>query len=169
MRRGLARTGRLIALPTVAVVLVAAFLPGYADSAVRVYALVVCSLVSLLALAALRRAYPPATPLRTRRSKPAPAPRPPTLTRLEKDVALAVGGSFDLHYRLRPRLRSLALVRLATRRGISLDDDPDAARDLLGDATWDLVRPDRPPPEDRLAGGLAPSTLHDVVDGLERV
>jgi hypothetical protein len=169
MRGGIARAGRLLAVPALALVVVVVFLPGYVDVAVRVDALVVCGLVVLVAIAALRRAYPPTSPLRPKRRPSTPAPPPPTLTRLEKDVALGVAGSFELHYRLRPRLRSLARIRLATHRGISLDDEPDAARDVLGDAAWDLVRPDRPPPENRLAGGLPVPALTDVVDAMERV
>ena len=169
MRAGLAPVARLLALPTLALLVVALFLPGYVDVAVRIDALVVCGLVIVLAIAALRRAYPPAAPLRPKRRLPAPVPRPPTLTRLEKETALAVAGSFELHFRLRPRLRAVALTRLAARRGISLDDEPEAAREILGEATWDLVRRDRPPPEDRLGGGLRPSAVADVLDTLERV
>ena len=169
MRAGLAPVARLLALPTLALLVVVLFLPGYVDVAVRIDALVVCGLVVLLAIAALRRAYPPAAPLRPGRRPPAPVPRPPTLTRLEKETALAVAGSFELHFRLRPRLRAVALTRLAAHRGVSLDDDPEAAREILGEATWDLVRRDRPPPEDRLAGGLRPSAVADVLDTLERV
>lgn len=169
MRSVLASAGRLLVLPTIGLLVVVAFLPGYVDVAVRIDALVVCGVVVLLAIAALRRAYPASSPLRPKRPKPTPAPRPPTLTRVEKETALAVAGSFDLHYRLRPRLRTLALVRLATRRGIALDDEPEAARDLLGAATWELVRHDRPPPEDRLASGITSSALTEVVDSLERV
>ena len=169
MKGGLAGAARLLALPTLALVVVVAFLPGYVDVAVRVDALVVSGIVVLLAIAALRRAYPPARPLRPERRRPAPAPRPPTLSRLEKETALGVADSFQFHYRLRPRLRALALTRLAAHRRVSLDDQPEAAREILGERTWELVRPDRPPPEDRLGSGLPISELTHVVDALERV
>jgi hypothetical protein len=84
-------------------------------------------------------------------------------------VALGIAGAFDLHHRLRPRLRTLAAELLATRRGISLNGAPGRARDLLGDETWELVREDRPPPEDRQARGLPINELRDVVESLERV
>jgi hypothetical protein len=40
---------------------------------------------------------------------------------------------------------------------------------LVGEATWELVRPDREPPELRYAAGIAAPTLHEVVDSLERI
>lgn len=171
MRHELVRGGRFLVLLTLALLVVVLFVPGRVELALRVYALVVCGLMLLLAIAALRTMYPPAAPLRPRRERAAPprGGRPPTLDRIEQVTALAVAGSFDLHYRLRPRLRALALSLLAARRGISLDDDPEAAREILGDVTWELVRRDRPPPEDRLGRGLPRSELAEVVHSLERL
>ncbi|MGH3134374.1 MAG: hypothetical protein ACRDNY_11665, partial [Gaiellaceae bacterium] len=115
-------------------------------------------------------AYPRTEPLAaqrvsaTRRRRP-----PPSLARLETETALGVGGAFDFHHRLRPRLRELAQGLLETRRRVSLDAEPDAARRILGDETWSLVRQDRPPPEDRLARGIPPDDLRRAVESLERV
>ena len=54
-------------------------------------------------------------------------------------------GSFDLHYRLVPRLRSIAAGLLASRRRVSLErESRRRRRPILGDTTWELVRPDRP-------------------------
>jgi hypothetical protein len=88
---------------------------------------------------------------------------------LEHETALGVSGAFDLHHRLRPRLRKIATGLLAARRRVSLDDGPEPARAILGDETWDLVRRDRPPPENRLARGLPVTELRRVVDSLEQV
>ncbi len=52
---------------------------------------------------------------------------------------------------------------------MSLDREPEKARRLLGDETWELVRPDRPDPADRHAPGLASSALERVVVSLERL
>jgi len=169
MRDGLGRAGRVLALATLALVVVIAFLPGRTAIAIRVYALVLCGLVLLLVVGALRSAYPPARPLRAKPRQAKTPVRPPTLARLEREAALGVDGSFALHYRLRPRLRALAVVRLATRRGISLDDEPEAAREALGPLTWELVQRDRPDPENRLADGIPVSALAEVVDSLERL
>ena len=55
------------------------------------------------------------------------------------------------------------------RRGVSLDEDPRTAQRLLGAGTWNLVRSDRPPPEDRLARGLPLPEIERVVESLERI
>jgi hypothetical protein len=168
--RDLVRTARLLALPTLALGSVLAFAPGRTGLALRIYALVVCGAVLLLALGALRRAYPPESPLHDPSAR-APTPRtvPGMLARLEQEVALGAAGSFDVHYRLRPRIRTLASELLAARRGVSLDGSPDRARRLLGEEAWDLVRADRPPPADRLARGLPINDLRRVVESLERL
>ena len=166
VRRGI----RLLVLPTIALVGVVVFLPGRAELAARLYALAVCVVVLGLALDALLRAYPAAARLRPRARAGEPARRPPhSLVRLEQEAAIGVAGAFDLHYRLRPRLRALAVDLLDTRRRMALDRDGDECRLVLGDATYELVREDRPPPADRLARGLTAEALGDVVDSLERV
>lgn len=171
MRRNLTAAAKWLALPTLVLVVVAAWVPGKLELVARVYALVLAAAVLAVALAALRRAYPPATrpgSSVSRHSAARPA-SPPTLVRLEQACALGVARAFDLHYRVRPRLHEIAGPLLALRRGISLDRDPVAARSALGEATWDLVRPDRAPPEDRLASGIAVSELRTVVTSLEQL
>ena len=164
------RAARLLVVPAVALAAVIAFLPGRAGLAIRVFALILCGAALLVMLAALRRAYPPERVLR-----PAASPDmrrravPGTLARVEDEAALGVAGSFDLHFRLRPRLRRLTSDLLAGRRNLSLADDPERARALLGDDAWELVREDRPPPEDRLARGIPINDLRRVVESLERL
>jgi hypothetical protein len=170
MRRDLGSALRLLVIPTLALVAVVAFSPGRAGLAVRIYVLVLCAVALGLTLRALRRTYPAATPLSpaTKRTRSRRSP-PSSLARIEHETALGVASTFDLHYRLLPRLRAVAAGLLATRRAISPDADPDAARRVLGDETWDLVRRDRPPPEERLARGIQPTELGRVVESLERL
>jgi hypothetical protein len=166
VRRGV----RLLVLPTIVLVGVVVFLPGRASLAARIYALLVCVVVLALALDALLSAYPAAARLRPRGRAADLARRPPhSLVRLEQEAAIGVASAFDLHYRLRPRLRDLAIDLLDTRRRISLDRHGVEARAILGDATYELVREGRPPPKDRLARGLAPAALTEAVESLERV
>ena len=94
---------------------------------------------------------------------------PPTLGRIEHEVALGVGGSFDLHYRLVPRLRTVAAGLLESRRKVSLEADADTARAILGEDTWEVVRPGRPAPEDRLGRGIELRDLERVVGTLEAI
>lgn len=170
MRRDLGIGARLLVLPTLALLFVIAFVPGRTGVAVRVFALVVCGVALLFVLGALRRSYPPEQPLRPRPSREEGRRAvPATLVRIEQETILGVAGSFDLHYRLRPRLRSLAADLLATRRGVSLENSPAHARGLLGDEGWEVVRPNRPAPEDRLARGLPVTDLHRIVESLEQL
>lgn len=170
MKRDLGRAARALAAPTAALAAVITFAPGRVELAVRVYALLLAAAALVLAMAALRRAYPRTRPLRAKSLAATPPSRPPALlARLEHEAALGVAGAFDLHHRLRPRLRTLASELLAARRGIVLDGDPQRARSALGDPTWELVRADRPAPDDRLARGIPISELRTVVESLERL
>ena len=161
---------RLLVLPTAVLGAVVAFAPGRVELAVRIYALLLAAVALVLALAALRRAYPRTRRLRSQTAAPSPAPgRPALLARMEHEAALGVASAFDLHHRLRPRLRRLASELLAARTGIFLDGDPERARSTLGEPTWELVRADRPVPDDRQARGIPISDLRTVVESLERL
>ena len=169
MRPEARRALRLLLVATVALAVIAAFVPGRLALGARIYALVLCVIALGLALMALRRAFPGERPLREGARAPV-RPRPPaSLARIEHEAALAIASSFELHYRLAPRLRSIAAGLLASRKRISLDAQPTAARVALGPPAWELVRPDRPAPEDRLARGLTPHELQGAVDSLEAV
>ncbi len=95
--------------------------------------------------------------------------RPAELVRLEREVALAAARAFDLHFKLRPILREIADHRLESRRGIAPDADRSAARPLLGDPAWELLREHRPAPENRMAPGMSLADLRSVVDSLEKI
>jgi hypothetical protein len=99
-----------------------------------------------------------------------PEPPQPPVVEATRDLerALRLGawtiGSFNVL--VQPRLQSLATAKLA-RSGVSLGAD-ERARRLLGEG-FRLVDPAAPPPEDRMAPGVA---LHDVellVETLERM
>jgi hypothetical protein len=170
MRRHIAGGLKFLVVPTLALVFVALFAPGRAGLALRIYALLVCGTALVLALIALQDAFPPEPTLRDdSRTRPARQPPPSSLARVEHEVALGVAGSFDLHFLLVPRLRSIASGLLESRRKLSLGRQPEEARLVLGDATWTLVRPDRPAPDDRLARGIPAEELTRVVDSLEAV
>jgi hypothetical protein len=170
VRRDLGAAAQVLIPATLALAVVAVVVPGRLGLAARIYALVVCGTALLAALRALRRSYPPTSSLRrgvrgSTRGRRAPA----SLARLEDETALGVAGAFDLHHRLRPRLRAIAAGVLETRAHVSLDGDPLRAREVLGNETWSLLRADHPPPEDRLARGLPVDELRRVVESLEEV
>jgi hypothetical protein len=91
---------------------------------------------------------------------------PAQLVRLQHILEWSAASDLDAHSRLRPVLVEIAEVRLA-RRGVRLERDVDEARRLLGPQAWALLRPDRPPPADRDAPGIAPGDLEKILDALE--
>ncbi len=169
MRSDALAGARFLALPTIALMGVAFLAPGRAEVALRIYALLLSATLIVLLVVALRRAYPDETPLREPRPAAPPRSAPPNLVRIEHEVALGVAGSFDLHYRLVPRLCAVATGLLHARRSVSLEASPDRAHAVLGDEAWALVRPDRTTPQDRLGKGIAQAELDRVVDALEAI
>ena len=98
--------------------------------------------------------------------RPAPVEPVRGLEELEHAVQFSQTTAFDFHYRLRPHLVRVAAHRLAV-HGIHLEAQPDRARQLLGEDAWDLVRPDRMPPERRNDRGLELARLQRVVERLD--
>lgn len=153
-----------------AIVLLAA--PGRAELAVHVYVLALAAFGLGHLLAELRSVLPPRRPSpfdAALNARARPAQRIPELERMEREVSLGLATAFDLHYRLRPRLRGVAAELLSARRGIDLDASPDAARRALGDDAWEIVRGDREPPRERFAAGLDIASLRLAVSALERL
>ncbi len=141
--------------------------PGSAALAVEIYLFVPAALA--LAFILLRIAS--ATP----RHEPGPVEQPPRLQRIGQleSVARALDraevSAYDLHNVLRPLVHEIAAARLA-RRSVSLERQPERARALLGEQTWELVRPDREAPargSDR--GGRSRDELREIVGALEAI
>jgi hypothetical protein len=88
---------------------------------------------------------------------------------LVNEVEQSSASALHLHVRLRPILREIAAHRLWMRFGVDLDREQERAREVVGANAWDLVRPERLLPSDRLARGPAPAVLRVVVEELERV
>ena len=83
-------------------------------------------------------------------------------------LAVASSTQTDLHFQLRLRVRRIASARLSNHHGIDLEREPGRAAEVLrGSRTWELIRPDREPPEDDLACGR--SELAQLVEELERL
>jgi hypothetical protein len=85
----------------------------------------------------------------------------PELEKLQREVTLATASQYDLHYRLLPHLREIARARLE-RAG------REPGPDTLG-RWWELLRPDRPPPDDRFGKGITPAELRALVADLARM
>ena len=167
------RLDRSIAVAITATVWAGLFLvllPGRAAIVGHVWLVVVLALALGVALERLRRelprrpsafdaAFAPARPVRA---------RPASLARVEREVTLATGTAFDVHFRLRPLVQTL-VSGLLLRRGVDLERSPARAEELLGPETWELVRPDREAPDDRTAPGVPIETIERTADDLERL
>jgi hypothetical protein len=87
----------------------------------------------------------------------------------ERDVELSRIEAIHFHVRMRPLLREVAAHRLRTKYGVELEREPERARELLPADVWEVVRPERPFPEDRLAPGPSFAVQRKLLDGLEKL
>lgn len=171
MRR-LAQLMRFPIVLSMALIFVVVALPGRSDEAFRVYILLLAAFGLTHLLLALHASLPPTGPspvdlaLQPRRERPAEVEE---IERIRREVVIGQGTALDLHFRLRPTLRRIASELLQSRRGIQLDGDSAAARQVLGEETWELVRGDRSPPEERFGPGIDRAALHRVVASLEAI
>jgi hypothetical protein len=130
---------------------------------------VIVGFVAIRALVAWHAARPP-PPDAFRRRRPWPRRRrssPVPATATDRAIQLATVGAGDAHRGLRPLLRDVADERLRARHGIGIDD-PRAA-EHLAPPTWDLLRPDRPPPHDVRAPGVSARAIDDLLTDLEEL
>ena len=136
-----------------------------------VYLLCIGAVILLALVRATRAQAPPPRgsqldrALAAMRRRPADSGEPALVRELE----LSTYNAFHLHARVRPVLRDIAAHRLRTRYGVELDAEAGRARELVGAHAWELVRPDRPAPSDRLARGPTVAELQLVVDELEAI
>ena len=164
MKRHLLDLSVLAVIATIACGYFALAQPADRNIAVHVYVLVIGALAMLGIVSTFGDALP-----RRRRSifdqALAEASRdestPAQVARVEREVTLGVSSAYDLHRLLLPHLREIAQCRLE-RSGRS------AGPETLG-RWWELLRPDRPEPEDRFGPGIPESELRALVGDLERM
>ncbi|HZP71781.1 MAG TPA: hypothetical protein VFA97_00230 [Gaiellaceae bacterium] len=149
---------------TIAFGVVAETLPGDRDIAVRIYALAVGALLMTAVVSSFESQLPRGRTSDLTRAldeKPPEPERIADLRRMEREVTLAVGNAHDLHTKLLPHLRDIAAARLE--RGGRRPGPETLGR------WWELLRPDRPPPDERFARGISEAELRDLVADLERM
>ncbi len=165
------RVIQVLLLPSVALLVALLIAPQRATLEIHVWLLVVLGLAFLAFMRLMQMVYPRVTSpfdaslRRHRRS----TERPGSLSRLEREVSMAGSAAFDVHFRLRPVLTDLAGELLSSRRGIDLESDPVRARAALGNDLWEIVRPDRPQPDERHGSGIGAAELDTVVTALESI
>jgi hypothetical protein len=159
-----------------AIVVAVAAVTGYAAAGLAGTAAVVAG-AAVAALAMLRAMVPPAGAAQGEARHGDAEAIPATFTGYWRKRAGLVDGTqamtaYDAE--LRGTLQHLLAARLAEHHGISLHDDPAAARRLLcprprDDALWHWVDPARPPTTAGKAAGIPPRTLARLIDRLERL
>jgi hypothetical protein len=162
--------GRTIALVAVAAAGLGVALlvsPGASGLTAEIYLFVVAALVLAAVVRDVANALPSAEPVPLQRASR--SQRVGQLESVARALDLAETSSFDLHNTLRPIVREIAAARLA-RHGVSLERQPERARELIGVQTWELVRPDREAPAGRSnGGGCSRDELRAIVDSLEAI
>lgn len=172
MTASIVRVAVLVVAATCALIAAVQLAPDRRGVAVSVYLLLLGAAALRLLVRLVWLAYPPAGPseldaaLLDRPQRQAP---PAALQVLRRTLALASASGVYAHNRLRPELQAIAAELLAWRQGIELASQPDAARRVLGEASWELLRPDREEPRDHDAPGLPPALLARIVAELEGV
>jgi len=86
---------------------------------------------------------------------------------MERELVLGSADADHAHRRLLPLLRGTAAARISARHGFELQRRPEAARDLLGEDVWELLRPDRPQPADRHGPGVPRAHVEAVIERVE--
>jgi hypothetical protein len=138
--------------------------PGVRNVTLHVYVFLVGALLMLALVAAAGDSVPRRLRSEFDRALSESTPRDrrvPEVERIEREVTLATASAYDLHFRLLPHLREIARCRLE-RSGKT------PGPETLG-RWWDLLRPDRPEPEDRFAPGIKQAELRALVSDLEKM
>jgi len=168
------RVARRVARPTiVATVALVALLAIPKLSTSRALAIWVVLATALVLLGLVRDSRERRGPVPARRFEQAlrgrkqAASQPEELLRMERELVLGVADADHAQRRLLPLLRAAAAARLSARHGLELERRPEAARALLGEEVWELLRPDRPEPEDRHGPGVPRERVAAVIERVE--
>jgi hypothetical protein len=114
--------------------------------AVEVYLDILCGLLLVGLVTAVRTRLPAARELhRCRIPRPTRKPvRPQQLEWLERQVGDTRDAGYELPAQFRLFVRNIAAAALTRRHGIVIEQDPERARAIVGDRVWQLIRPDDP-------------------------
>ena len=138
--------------------------------ALGIWIVLVAALVLVALIGHAREQARPEHPARfeggLHRRKPTDS-QPVELLRMERELLLGIADADHAHRRLLPLLRTAAAARLSARHGFELERRPEAARALLGADVWELLRPDRPAPEDRHGPGVSRERIAAAIERVE--
>lgn len=131
--------------------------------------------VSLMMLVALTVLVIAVTPRPSRSNARSPRPRPtrpaepPSLREVAALLTWATVSARHFDQATRPMLQAVTAHCLRERTGVSLYDQPDRARTLLGSRVWALVDPGRAASQDSTAPGPDLGLIDDLLNRLERL
>ncbi len=127
-------------------------------------------LLGLIVLALRSRAPSPQAPIADFRYRRAHAERlPPRLVEIERLARFSQTSHVDFDHRLLPRLRLVADDRLLAVYGLTMDESPERAAEILGDPAWSILRPDRRLAADVGIPGPSAAGLESVVSAIESI
>jgi hypothetical protein len=122
-----------------------------------------------VAAAAVLQRMPGSPAAARRRSRPAASDGTPAVLRSDRRMLqLALASAGETHHRLVPAVRELAAGATERRRG-PVARAPEEMESLVSPVTWDLIRPDRRPPDDARERGISVGELETVLDDLGRL
>jgi hypothetical protein len=164
--------GRQLAVPvlaaTAALVILLAIRPLSTPRALAIWIVLAAAIALLLLVRYSRKGREARARFESSlRRPPSAAPVPVELLRMERDLELGIAGAAHAQRRLLPILREAAAARLGAHHGVELERHPEAARALLGGDVWELLRPDRPEPEDRFAPGIPRGQIAAAIQKVE--
>jgi hypothetical protein len=165
--------GSALVLTVASVILLttAMAVPRYAQASAQIFVIVLGALVIRLLVRAVRVATSAPGPFPFDQALHEPPeqeiPRATEPDRIAFEVGASTYRALELHHRFRRRLRRLAADRLTVEHGVDLDADRDAARSLLGEEAWDLLRPDHEAPGDRFGPGMPIEDVTKIVTAVE--
>ncbi len=162
----------VVVLATIALIALLELSPGRRPLLLSIYLLVLGAVALRLLVRLVALAHPSGPPSEldaALRRRPDRLALPAELESIARLLALSSASGVYVSNRLRPEVRAIAREVLISRQGIDLDAEPGAARGVLGPTVWELVRPDRPAPDDYQSPGLAPAVLAAIVAELEEV
>jgi hypothetical protein len=160
------RVGLLVALATIALVVLLGLQPVPTARLLAAYVLALAAIALAAATRILAAVSWRDTPSRfdgaLARTRTHPT-RPHELIRIEREITLGTTSAGHLQTRLLPLLREAAAARL----GYELELHPERAKAALGNETWELVRPDRPAEASPNGPGISLRRLRSAIERLE--
>jgi hypothetical protein len=121
------------------------------------------------AAAAVLQRMPGSPTAARRRGRPAASDGTPAVLRSDRRMLqLALASAGETHHRLVPAVRELAAGATERRRG-PVARPQGELQSRVSPVTWELIRPDRRPPDDARERGISVDELETVLDDLERL